>query len=135
MTSADTWVLSRPFGSDVVFVTRHWRVVLELLDLADPHSELGIVHQGVEVRHHQHGVFLSQFPIGSLPLQITSTLSLGNLLMGYAHNSIRKFMSVLSENEAVEICSKLLELFLLIFRAVVYSCEHLVKLNPLNTLS
>lgn len=88
----------------MVFVTRIGRVVLELFHLADSHSELRIVHQGVEVRHDQQRIFRFEFSISSLPLQIASTLSLGTLLMD-THNSIRKFMSVLGEDEAIEVGS------------------------------
>ena len=71
----------------MVFVAGHRRGVLELLDLADSHAELGIVDQGVEVGHHQQGILRLQLPVGPLPKHVVSTMSVCSLLMD-THNSI-----------------------------------------------
>lgn len=44
-------------------------------------------------------------------------------------------MGIFCENKAIQICSKLLKLLLLIFRTVVNSCKHLIKLFSLDILS
>ena len=71
----------------MVFVAGHRRGVLELLDLADPHAELGIVDQGVEVGHHQQGILRLQLPVGPLPVHVVPTMSVCSLLLD-AHKPI-----------------------------------------------
>lgn len=44
-------------------------------------------------------------------------------------------MGIFCENKAIQICSELLKLLLLIFGTVVNSCKHLIKLFSLHILS